>query len=71
MRQQPSLQDVLSVTTGDRSDPVRMIQSHLGDRWSALVMHLLSGGMLRDAQLRRLISLVSAERQARGLASAH
>ena len=44
-----------------RNDPVRMIQSYLGDRWSSLIMHLLSGGMLRHAELRRLICVVSAE----------
>lgn len=46
-----------------RGDPVRMIQSYLGDRWSSLVMHLLSGGMLRFVELRRLIGLVSAEQE--------
>jgi DNA-binding HxlR family transcriptional regulator len=44
-----------------RTDPVRMHQAFLGDRWSSLVMHLLSGGMLRFTELRRLIGLVSAE----------
>jgi len=44
-----------------RSDPVRMIQSYLGDRWSSLIMHLLRGGMLRHTELRRLICAVSAE----------
>lgn len=44
-----------------RGDPVRMIQSYLGDRWSSLLMHLLHGGMLRHAELRRLIKTVSAE----------
>jgi len=44
-----------------RSDPVRMIQSYLGDRWSSLLMHLLHGGMLRHAELRRLIKAMSAE----------
>lgn len=44
-----------------RSDPVRMIQAYLGDRWSSLIMHLLSGGMLRFVELRRLIRIVSAE----------
>lgn len=46
-----------------RDDPVRMIQGYLGDRWSSLVMHVLSGGMLRTAELRRLINIVSAEKQ--------
>lgn len=46
-----------------RGDPVRMIQGYLGDRWSSLVMHLLSGGMLRFNELRRLIALVSAEHE--------
>lgn len=44
-----------------RDDPVRTTPAYLGDRWSSLVMHLLSGGMLRHAELRRLIALVSAE----------
>jgi DNA-binding HxlR family transcriptional regulator len=44
-----------------RDDPVRTTPAYLGDRWSSLVMHLLSGGMLRYTELRRLISLVSAE----------
>jgi DNA-binding HxlR family transcriptional regulator len=44
-----------------RDDPVRMVQGYLGDRWSSLVMHLLSGGMLRFTELRRLIRLCSAE----------
>ncbi|MEK8052832.1 helix-turn-helix domain-containing protein [Ideonella sp. DXS22W] len=44
-----------------RDDPVRTVPALLGDRWSSLVMHLLSGGMLRHAELRRLIGLVSAE----------
>lgn len=44
-----------------RDDPVRTTPAYLGDRWSSLVMHLLSGGMLRHTELRRLMSLVSAE----------
>lgn len=44
-----------------RSDPVRMIAAYLGDRWSSLIMHLLSGGMLRFGELRRLVCFVSAE----------
>lgn len=44
-----------------RSDPVRMVQSLLGDRWSPLIIHLLAGGMLRFTELRRLVSLGSAE----------
>ena len=44
-----------------RADPVRMLQATLGDRWSSLVMHLLSGGMLRFTELRRVMGLVSAE----------
>ncbi|MDT7836982.1 winged helix-turn-helix transcriptional regulator [Aquabacterium sp. OR-4] len=44
-----------------RDDPVRTVPALLGDRWSSLVMHLLSGGMLRHTELRRLIGLVSAE----------
>jgi DNA-binding HxlR family transcriptional regulator len=44
-----------------RSDPVRMVQSLIGDRWSPMIIHLLSGGMLRFVELRRLIALGSAE----------
>ena len=44
-----------------RDDPVRTTPAYLGDRWSSLVMHLLSAGMLRHTELKRLISLVSAE----------
>ena len=44
-----------------RDDPVRTTPAYLGDRWSSLVMHLLSGGMLRHAELKKLIALVSAE----------
>jgi DNA-binding HxlR family transcriptional regulator len=44
-----------------REDPVRTIQAYLGDRWSSLIMHLLSGGMLRFNELKRLIAVVSAE----------
>jgi DNA-binding HxlR family transcriptional regulator len=46
-----------------RDDPVRTTPAYLGDRWSSLVMHLLSGGMLRHTELRRLIALVSAEHE--------
>jgi DNA-binding HxlR family transcriptional regulator len=49
-------------TFGNRRDaPVRTVPACLGDRWSSLVMHLLSGGMLRHSELRRLITVVSAE----------
>jgi DNA-binding HxlR family transcriptional regulator len=44
-----------------REDPVRTIQAYLGDRWSSLIMHLLSNGMLRFNELKRLIAVVSAE----------
>jgi DNA-binding HxlR family transcriptional regulator len=46
-----------------RDDPVRTTPAYLGDRWSSLIMHLLSGGMLRHAELKRLIALVSAEQE--------
>ena len=46
-----------------RGDPVRTLPAYLGDRWSSLVMHLLHGGMLRHAELRRLIQVVSAEHE--------
>ena len=47
----------------ERGDPVRTVPAYLGDRWSSLVMHLLNGGMLRHADLRRLICIVSAEHE--------
>ena len=46
-----------------RGDSVRTVPAYLGDRWSSLVMHLLHGGMLRHAELRRLIQVVSAEHE--------
>lgn len=46
-----------------RCDPVRSIQSYLGDRWSSLIMHLLSSGDLRFNELRRLIVIVAAEHE--------
>lgn len=56
-----TLLDNMAAYGNQRTDPVRMIQACLGDRWSSLVMHLLRGGMLRFTELRRLIGLVSAE----------
>lgn len=44
-----------------RDDPVRTVPAALGDRWSSLIMHLLSAGMLRHAEIKRLIARVSAE----------
>lgn len=44
-----------------RHDPVRTVPSFFGDRWSSLIMNLLIGGMLRHAELRRLICIVSSE----------
>lgn len=46
-----------------RDEPVRAVAALLGDRWSSLTMHLLHSGMLRHADLRRLMALVSAERE--------
>lgn len=46
-----------------RTEPVRTVPAYMGDRWSSLVMHLLGGGMLRHADLRRLICIVSAEHE--------
>ncbi|MEN9891502.1 MAG: hypothetical protein RLY78_1797 [Pseudomonadota bacterium] len=44
-----------------REDPVRTVPAALGDRWSSLIMHLLSAGMLRHAEIKRLVGRVSAE----------
>lgn len=46
----------------DRDDPVREIMARLGDRWSALLLSVLLTGSYRHAALRRVISVVSAEK---------
>jgi DNA-binding HxlR family transcriptional regulator len=44
-----------------RDLPVREIPARLGDRWSTLLMILLSTGTFRHATLRRLVIVTSAE----------
>lgn len=46
----------------DREAPVREVMSRLGDRWSTLILLVLSAGTFRHATLRRLIATMSAER---------
>jgi DNA-binding HxlR family transcriptional regulator len=45
----------------DRHDPVRTMTACMGDRWTPLLMNLLSGGPMRFGELRRLASLISVE----------
>jgi DNA-binding HxlR family transcriptional regulator len=45
-----------------REDPVREIMSRLGDRWSALLLSVLATGCFRHSALRRVISVISAEK---------
>lgn len=46
----------------DREAPVREVMARLGDRWSTLILLVLSAGTFRHAMLRRLIAAMSAER---------
>jgi DNA-binding HxlR family transcriptional regulator len=46
----------------ERDDPVREIMARLGDRWSALLLFVLATGDFRHAALRRIISVISAEK---------
>jgi len=46
----------------DREAPVREVMARLGDRWSTLILLILSAGEFRHAALRRLITAMSAER---------
>lgn len=58
------LQDLVHAMSRDGVDrdlPVREIPARLGDRWSSLLMILLSTGTFRHSTLRRLVSLTSAE----------
>jgi DNA-binding HxlR family transcriptional regulator len=48
-------------TRHGRSDPVREVMARLGDRWSALILIILSSGTYRHAELRRLVALLSSE----------
>jgi DNA-binding HxlR family transcriptional regulator len=51
----------IEATGHERDDPVREIMSRLGDRWSPLILVILSTGRYRHAALRRVIAVVSAE----------
>ncbi|WP_272956387.1 winged helix-turn-helix transcriptional regulator [Rhizobium rhizogenes] len=46
----------------DREAPVREVMARLGDRWSHLILLVLSAGTFRHATLRRLIAAISSER---------
>lgn len=46
----------------DRDAPVREIMTRLGDRWSSLILMVLSTGSYRHAALRRIIAVISAEK---------
>lgn len=46
----------------DRDDPVREIVARLGDRWSTLLLLVLETGPFRHAMLRRVVSVISAEK---------
>lgn len=46
----------------DREAPVREVMARLGDRWSTLILLVLSAGTFRHATLRRVIAAMSAER---------
>ena len=45
----------------DRDAPVREVMARLGDRWSTLVLLVLTIGEWRHADLRRVLSRLSAE----------
>lgn len=45
----------------DREAPVRELMARLGDRWSTLILLVLSTGTFRHATVRRLISALSSE----------
>jgi DNA-binding HxlR family transcriptional regulator len=46
---------------GRRDGPVREVMARLGDRWSTLLLMVLSAGSFRHATLRRLVGALSAE----------
>jgi DNA-binding HxlR family transcriptional regulator len=46
----------------DREAPVREVMARLGDRWSHLILLVLSAGTFRHATLRRLIAAISSEK---------
>lgn len=49
-------------TEHHREAPVREVMARLGDRWSTLILLVLSAGTFRHATLRRLIAAISAEK---------
>jgi DNA-binding HxlR family transcriptional regulator len=49
-------------TEHHRAAPVREVMARLGDRWSTLILLVLSAGTFRHATLRRLIEAISAEK---------
>jgi len=53
----------MATNGNERDAPIRVGYSFVGDRWSSLILHLLSGGSLRHTELRRLIEVVSAEHE--------
>jgi len=57
------LLDGMAAIGNERDAPIRVAYSFVGDRWSSLILHLLSGGSLRHGELRRLIEIVSAEHE--------
>ena len=44
-----------------REAPVREVMARLGDRWSTLILLVLSAGTFRHATLKRLVAALSAE----------
>jgi DNA-binding HxlR family transcriptional regulator len=44
-----------------RHDPMRAMTAHIGDRWSTLILILLSIGTFRHAELKRTVAALSAE----------
>jgi DNA-binding HxlR family transcriptional regulator len=51
-------------TTGHQRDaPVRATTAAVGDRWTTLILEVLSPGRMRHSELRRIIDLVSAEQE--------
>jgi DNA-binding HxlR family transcriptional regulator len=57
-----SLAKDIAANGHQREDPVREIMSRLGDRWSALLLSVLSTGSFRHSALRRVICTISAEK---------
>lgn len=57
-----SLVERMDRSAHDREAPVREVMARLGDRWSTLILLVLSAGTFRHATLRRLIAAISAEK---------